>query len=744
MILINNLSNFIILQTEPIKVALEKINQNQAGFLIVTFKDGTLFGAVTDGDIRRFLLKDMALNLTTPIANATNRNVSFFIEDQKREKIKEILKKHKFCPVLDKNKVLKGIYVYASKSVYIENRLVSEDSPSLIIAEIGNNHNGSFDLAKELVDKAVASGADCVKFQMRDMLSLYKFRNDNSEDLGLQYTFDLLDRFQLNTEELLKIFDYCKSVGTIPLCTPWDMVSLEILESYGMSAYKVASADMTNHIFLEELAKTNKPLIISTGMSSEQNIKDTIKLLESLSTTYILLHCNSTYPAPYSDINLSYIKKLQELSSCIVGYSGHELGISVSIAAIALGAKVLERHFTLDKSMEGNDHKISLLPHEFKNLVKGVRETEEAMCFQNERFLSQGELMNRENLGKSLYFVRKVLSGQVFKREDFNFTSPGSGLQPIELPNIIGKIAKKNFEIGQFIYLQDISDINYVKKKWHFKMRYGIPVRYHDFEELYENCNFDIVEFHLSYQDLEIDPSQYISKDQPYDLIVHCPELFKGDHILNLVSEDSLYLKESISNLEKTIERTLHLKSFFPKTSKPLLITNIGGFSKNDFENEKLTMLKYEKLGKILEKYKRSGVEIIPQTMPPFPWHFGGQSYHNMFVKLDEIISFCNTYQVRICLDISHTKLACQFFKESFFNAINNLAPYTAHIHVADARGTKGEGIQINSGEIGFKTIWPLIEKLYQNASFVPEVWQGHKNKGSGFWEALEKLANFK
>jgi hypothetical protein len=202
-----------------------------------------------------------------------------------------------FIPLLDKNRHLVAIALSKSDDIRIGDFIINSESPAFIIAEIGNNHNGSLELAKQLIDQAIAAGADCAKFQMRDLKSLYRNAgnsNDNSEDLGSQYTLDLLSRFQLSPEELFKAFDYCYSQGILPLCTPWDLESLTLLENYGMKAYKVASADLTNHELLTALAKTGKPLLCSTGMATEQEISESVKLLKELGAMYVLLHCNFT------------------------------------------------------------------------------------------------------------------------------------------------------------------------------------------------------------------------------------------------------------------------------------------------------------------------------------------------------------------------------------------------------------------------------------------------------------------
>ncbi len=232
---------------------------------------------------------------------------------------------------------------------------------TFVIAEIGNNHNGDIQKALQLIDIAVEAGADCAKFQMRHLDQVYRHRSlkKSGEDLGTEYILDLLAKFELGAENHRKLAEYCKTKGILYLCTPWDEKSIEVLESFGVPAYKVASADLTNLPLLAELAKTGKPLILSTGMSRTEEILATKNFLDEKKTKYVFLHCNSTYPAPLHDINLRWLEQLKEFHP-YYGYSGHERGTAVTFAAVALGAMVIERHLTLDRKMEGPDHAASL------------------------------------------------------------------------------------------------------------------------------------------------------------------------------------------------------------------------------------------------------------------------------------------------------------------------------------------------------------------------------------------------
>ena len=741
--LVQDLTLLSIFEDETLFDALQKISDNKKGFLVVISHENRLIGTLTDGDIRRTIIINPALDLTVKVGELCNKQFDYVNLKADKHLITEKVKKYSFCPLIDDNRNLLGIYANHPTTLSIDGIDITNESPCYIIAEIGNNHNGDVRIAKQLVELAKEAGANCVKFQMRDMATLYKYRKDDSEDLGTQYVIDLLDRFQLSDDQLYDVFDFAKKIGISPLCTPWDLKSLEKLEAYGFSAYKVASADLTNTPFLEALIETKKALIISTGMSTDKEILEASELLNSKGSSYILLHCNSSYPVPFEDINLNYMNVIKSVGNGLVGYSGHERDINVSVAAVALGAKIIERHITLDKNMEGNDHKVSLLPIEFKNMVTGIRQVEKALNYSKNKNLNQGEIMNREILGKSIFVSVPIKKGDVFSYENLCVSAPGKGLQPNKFPDVIGKTAKKDFYAGDTIFQSDISETSYQYKNWDFNLKHGVPVRYHDFEKLYHKKNFEVVEFHLSYKDLELNPNDYLSGEYEQELIVHCPELFSNDHVLDLASEDNAYLSVSLDNLQKTIEETLKISKFFPKTKIPLLITNVGGFSENDFMDEKRKEDAYERVNDILESFSSSGVEIIPQTMPPFPWHFGGQRFHNLFVKNNEILEFCIKNNMRICFDISHSKLACNFYGIDFMKFIDEMSHITAHVHIVDSKSITGEGLQIGDGEISFPEVFSKLNKDYQNASFVPEIWQGHKNNGEGFWRAFSIIEKF-
>lgn len=737
-----NISDFLMRKDENVIVALNKISQNAKGFVFVTDEHGVMEGVLTDGDFRRWAIKNKSINLEIPIINLINKNFLFSNVDDDSIKINaKFNNKIKFLPLLNSRNQIKAIAFSDDTLFRIGDRKIGKGEPCFIIAEIGINHNGNKQRAKDLIDAAVDAGADCVKFQMRNFDELYGRFDENAHDIGSQYLIDLLRRFELPVEDMYELFDYSIQRSVLPLCTPWDSISLANLESYGMLGYKVASADFTNHVFLKQIAKTRKPMLISCGMSSELEIKDSLHLLNETGTSYALLHCNSTYPAPYKDVNLNYLNRMYTMTTVPIGYSGHERGFHIPIAAVAMGAKIIEKHFTLDKALEGNDHKVSLLPSEFKQMVTQIRELESAMGEEGARVVTQGEMMNRHTLSKSLILNRNVSVGEVFSEDSIDIKSPGKGLQPNRLKDVIGKKAKKNYKTGDYIYESDIVETVITAKSFKFTRPWGVPVRYHDFNKLIKDANPDFLEFHLSYKDLELNLKDYFSKKLPYDLIVHSPDLFEGDHLLDISNRDLEHRNRSIKELERTIEVTKRLRDYFEVKNKTLIVASVGGFTVDRFLTEKERNEQYAITGEILDRFKDSEVEIIPQTLPPFPWYFGGQLFLNLFVNAEDTVEFCKNYGHRVCLDISHSKLASTHSKYSFEKFVEKVAPWSAHLHIVDAAGVDSEGLQIDEGEIDFNHLVGQLNRLCPKASFIPEIWQGHKNDGEGFWIALDRLS---
>jgi len=349
--------------------------------------------------------------------------------------------------------------MYSHKNkIEINGVSIGYDEPCYIIAEIGINHNGDLSLAKKLIDAAIESGVNAVKFQKRDLESIYQkqiLENPTLDSQGTEILLDVLNEVEFGEEEFKNIIDYCALKKITFLCTPWDITSVDFLEKFNVPAYKIASADLTNFPLIKYISKTKKPLIISTGMSNMDEIKKTVDFVKNENVSFLLLHCNSTYPSPIELLNLELIPVLQEKFNVPIGYSGHEREIIPSIMAANIGSVVIERHITLDKTMEGLDQAASLEPEEFKKMVKYVRESEKAKGKPVKK-MTRGEILQREILGKSIVCSYEIKEGDHFSEKNIEVKSPARGLSPQYYYELLGKKSSRGIKIGEYIQFEDL------------------------------------------------------------------------------------------------------------------------------------------------------------------------------------------------------------------------------------------------------------------------------------------------
>ena len=343
-------------------------------------------------------------------------------------------------------------------SIEIDNVLIGKNNPCYIIAEIGINHNGKLDLAKQLIDVAVSAEANAVKFQKRSLNQLYKndlLNDPNLESQGFEILIGVLKEVEFGEDEYQQIIEYCKEKNITFLCTPWDTDSVDFLEKFNVPAYKIASADITNFPLLKYVCSKNKPMIISSGMSEMNEIEKTVEFLKNQQANFILLHCNSTYPSPIDLLNLELIPVLYEKFQVPIGYSGHESDIIPTLTASNLGAVLVERHVTLDRTMEGIDQSASLEPQEFSTLVKYIRDSEKAKGKPIKR-MTRGEILQREVLGKSLVCKTDIQKNEEFSEENIDVKGPAKGLSPQYYYDLLGKKSKRQIKKGDYIQTDDL------------------------------------------------------------------------------------------------------------------------------------------------------------------------------------------------------------------------------------------------------------------------------------------------
>ncbi len=329
---------------------------------------------------------------------------------------------------------------------------------TLIIAEAGVNHNGDYDTAIKMVDAAKAAGADIVKFQTARAEKVisrfaqkaqYQKETTGSDESQL----DMVRKLLLDFDDFVAIKKYCDSCGIGFLSTPFDLESVEFLDGLGTPFWKIPSGEVTNYPYLVKIAKTAKPVVMSTGMCDMDEIGAAIDLLRQNGCPDIsLLHCNTQYPTPYSDVNLKAMNTLREKFKVRVGYSDHTPGIEVDIAAVAMGAQIIEKHFTLDRTMEGPDHKASLEPHELAAMVRSIRNIELALG-NGIKAPSESEIGNRAAARKSIVAARPIKAGEEFSEDNITTKRPGSGISPMRWNEVIGKRAARDFCEDELIEL---------------------------------------------------------------------------------------------------------------------------------------------------------------------------------------------------------------------------------------------------------------------------------------------------
>ena len=341
------------------------------------------------------------------------------------------------------------------KEIKIQGRTVGVDYPPFVIAETGINHDGVYDKALELVDAAVDAGADCVKFQCHITEKEMIPTDMKPGKISDERLWDIIKRCELTEEEEIKIKKYCEKKGIIYLSTPFSKEAADRLEKIGVSAFKIGSGECNNVPLIDYIAKKHKPIILSTGMNDMSSVRKSIEVINKHKTPFMLMHCVSMYPTPYSKLRLKSIVQLQEVFDAPVGLSDHSLGIYTCLGAVALGACVLEKHFTITRDWPGPDVPISIEPHELKELVVGSKNVWKA--------LKGGKEIQREEKPvidfayASVVTIKPVRKGEIFSLDNIWVKRPGTGdFIGDDLYKILGKKAKQNITVDTFVNKNDV------------------------------------------------------------------------------------------------------------------------------------------------------------------------------------------------------------------------------------------------------------------------------------------------
>jgi len=329
---------------------------------------------------------------------------------------------------------------------------------TFIIAEAGVNHNGSVKIAKELIVAGALAGVDAVKFQSfvpSSVISSYAPKAQYQKDSGSagETQLEMVKKLWLDEDAHRDLLQYCKKRGVILISSPFDLESIDLLVSLKLQIIKIPSGEITNLPYLRKIGSLRKKLILSTGLSELREIKSALEIIQRAGTkkeNICVMQCNTAYPTPFKDANLRAMLTIRDTFKVKVGYSDHTLGFEASIAAVALGASIIEKHFTLDRKMRGPDHKASIEPDELKQMVKMIRNIEMALG-SRAKTISASERKNKDIVRKSIVAARPIQKGEIFNTDNITVKRPGNGISPMRWDDLLGKVAKKNFYQDELI-----------------------------------------------------------------------------------------------------------------------------------------------------------------------------------------------------------------------------------------------------------------------------------------------------
>ena len=752
----HNLESVLVQQNVNIEQCAGLLKKNPV--IIVVNNRNELLGTMTNGDIRRLVEGGMLQNKTRVTAgDACNSSpVYSHIEDSVETLTHLLTSILGLLPLVDANKVVQAFAYVGVPYFEIGNTLIStENNNTYTIAEIGVNHNGSIKIAKELIQAAKLAGFSAVKLQIRSD-EYFTTSDFNSLDLGAQYIKKEIKRTYIDFKGNAELIEYAKELDIHMICTPFDHLSLDFCVENNVDGLKIASCDLVNTPLLEKAASTALPLIVSTGMSWEREIVHAYNQIVAHTSNFALLHCNSTYPCPAHDVNLSYIGRMSDITSCIIGYSSHDSDPLVSALAIAKGARIIEVHITQDKAQMGTDHKASIPVGELKDFINTLKNTTDYLGNSFPRSPSQGEVLNRLSLGKSLCLAHDLKENTALKENDFILRSPGNGIPYSQISLVLGRLLKNDMTKGEMLGKHNIGivDNDYLPENLNEAivelekkgLITGVPARYHDFEIIQNEIPIRFLEFHMSDSDLELIPEDLLQEKLTYkQLFVHAVEQYSDGFIINFASSDIKIVSESKIRFNKLIQHIVALKKRYASLEHCSLILNLGGFSSKKIEKEDELKILHENAVRNLLDVKQiaevNEIEILLQTMPSMPWHQGGVAYHNLMVMPDSIIYLSNNTGLNVCFDISHSYLAAYDAGMDMDFFTDQIAETITYLHISDASRLSQEGLQVSEGDVNLTGILRTLLKHKKNYFYIPEIWNGHANSGEGFKIAILRLS---
>lgn len=602
-----------------------------------------------------------------------------------------------------------------------------------MIAEIGINHDGDMDKARRLIQQARNAGCAGIKFQYRNLSTAYA---ENANEIGDEIILSQISRTYLDAKQILELRDFAHSIGIeagISFFTTEDLNDFHNLKS-DFDFYKIPSAELLNIDLLKILIKTEKHVYISVGMHNESEIESVFDQIKSFDN-WTPLHCISNYPVADHNTALGYIKHLRKKWGREVGYSSHDENWENNLIALSFGAMIIERHITEEKDAQGLDHSSSSDYEEFVKICHYAREFDAITLGDGPRVPNQGELLNKQNLGRSFYARKDIKIGEEFNFSDFVYRSPQTGIGISEVTQYLQSRFSMNMGNGEVLTHQHFSDVQPPVSKESFQIArrhsVSVPVRLSDYKEIQKELPIGSYEFHLSYKEVASDLISF-AVDSSDRFSVHLPDYIDSTTLIDPFSINERIRIASRECITKVIQFSERLANQTGHTV-PIVASLAGiGIKRNDF---------YYQAKELFEEHRSDIAPLTLQWLPPYAWYFGG-SIKLSNVNNIEDVKWINELRLPITLDSSHLLLGQTAFGFDARTIIRAISKNIIHWHISDAAGVDGEGLPLGEGGPDNEAL--ISEIISQDGIKVIEVWQGHFNRYKGFKDAINKIAQMK
>lgn len=607
-----------------------------------------------------------------------------------------------------------------------------EGSLIKVIAELGINHNGDLAIARRLIDSAKQARAWGVKFQYRNLDRTYV---DKPLEIGDEIVKSNIIRSHLSAADLIGLAEYARNLGLNVGTSFFSVEDVEDLSGFDFDFCKVPSAELTNLPLLRRLLEKPHDVLLSTGMSTEAEVEKIYSLFGH-HKNLVVFHCVSNYPTDSSNARLGNLEWLRSNFGWRVGYSSHDRDWEVVLLALSLGPEFVERHLTLDKNMAGTDQSSSSEPEDFARLVDFALRYPAIMEGKSGRIVNQGERMNRQNLGRSLYLKKTVSSGILLSEEDFAYVSPQVGLTWMEWETVRELPVTDTVEGGSPASMRHFSlgsskKPNHEVLQWARDNTVALPVRLHDADYVDSVFGLSSYEFHLSYGEIQsLDFSIPARSGVKYS--VHLPDYVENDYLVDPFSPDPNIRTKSLEIFRKVSDFSAWLAN---ESGNPVVI--VCSLSSELQSRDGF----YSQVSTLFASFAQPNVVLTLQWLPPVAWYFGG-SFPIARVNSPEDIGPLSSFGIPLTMDTSHLLMgenAGFFDAGELFSSIQELI---VHLHVAGAEGVDGEGLNFDFSRDSERRVLDGIFRgdKYKSMPKVLEVWQGHLDDFAGFRSSLSTL----